>query len=1341
MDINEIFIDESADSKYNKDMKRLLYQQRVKNDKEVLLHYKKIKSMCPQIKHAYIKPDMYKKENLFVDLQYYHNLFMNNNTYNMDRGINLYFDFLIRLLEMKTIRNAGYKNFYIFVYVDKDEWKVKQDTDIFDYKENINIFSTILKMLKLNPVKLENEFSKYSFIFINEKGYFTIDFSKFDIKESQKFVRNINTMLDNRSVIVSDDNNADSTDAIVNDIVDKLEDNTGIKINNLTGNSSKTTKKEIEDKVKTTKIKSNDDKKDELVNIIKTKAEINKNTEDTLDSIDNDENASEYVKDVLSELIDDGEVKKSAARSARIAKVKDTFLSSKRNGKTIKEIISTPEGDRNIPEVSLNIDTINDEWKHLKFANFNKAYDLDSDILRILNSFSSDNKSTKVAVLDVTTEDTSTSEDYIVTYTVKMEDENGKRFTLKFDIPKFKNNRFMRLRGNEKTISGQLVLLPVIKTAEDTVQIVSNYNKIFIRRYGTASGKSISGADRLLKALSKEEIVKSNKIKVIEGNNINPNSKYNLPIDYLDLSASITRIETPKAIIYLNQDEIRNKYIIDDKKGIPYAYDKEYKLVLYYSNKSIYTMATDITELLSSDEQFRDIRSSIKPATKYTYSKASIMSTEIPIIVILGYNIGLEKAMELAEIEYYIKESLEKTDREKLRTDFYGFVKFEDGYIIYQNNYSSSMLMNGMKECDTANYSLKALDSKLMWLDFLDNFGGRTLADGLDNFADLMVDPITAEVCDKFNIPTNYYEQLIYANNLLIDNKYNKHVDITGNRYRSNEIVAGYLYKVLAKSYGDYKNKMKRTNQSVAMTIKQSAVIDAILSDPTAADLSILNPLLEIEASNSVTFKGLSGMNSDRSYGLDKRTYDDTMLNVLALSTNTAANVGINRQATIDMNVDSVRGYIKHATKDELSITKSFCMTEALTPFGTTRDDPFRTGMTFTQTAKHGMRVKTSSPQLITNGADEALPYLTSDTFAFKAKGDGKIVELVEDEYMIVEYKDGTSDFINLKEKVKKNSDGGFYVTIKLSSSKGMKVGKIVKQGDILAYDKLSYSDKFGATDNIAYNIGTLCKTAIMTTDEGYEDSTIISEWMSDALSSGVVVMAGHGGIVLPKNTNLYYIVEPGQKVQEGEPLLIFQNAFDDVDANILLKNITDDDEILSDLGRIPIKAKYTGVIQDINIYRTVEKDELSDSLKKLVDKYERNINKTKAVMKKYNIEDVNSIEPTVALEASGKLKNAQDSILIEIYIKYDDKLGVGDKIVATSACKGVVKDIFPLNNEPTSEFRPTEPIHTMFAVGSFNARMITSVLVQGAINKGLIELDRKVKDIMDIPYDLDFNK
>lgn len=323
-------------------------------------------------------------------------------------------------------------------------------------------------------------------------------------------------------------------------------------------------------------------------------------------------------------------------------------------------------------------------------------------------------------------------------------------------------------------------------------------------------------------------------------------------------------------------------------------------------------------------------------------------------------------------------------------------------------------------------------------------------------------------------------------------------------------------------------------------------------------------------------------------------------------------------------------------------------------------DDPFRSAMTYIQTSKHSMRTKKSAPLLITNGADEAMPYLNSGTYAVKAEFDG-VVEEITDSYMLIKYtkynsKNGESEYrmINLKETVKKNSDGGFFVTVTLNTN--LKKGSKFKAGEIIAYDK----DSFGIaseSDELAYNLGALTKVAIMNNDEGFEDSTSVSMWLSEALASEVVTMRDTPP--LNKSTNIYHLVKVGDPIQEGDPLIIYQNAFDEEDANMLLKSITDED-IVSDLGRIRIKSKYTGVVQDIKIYRTCEIENMSETMQKIVKDYEKNIKATKAMYKKYGIPGANTLDPDYIMPQTGKLKNCPDGIIIEFYIKYNDKLGVG---------------------------------------------------------------------------------
>ena len=1194
-------------------------------------------------------------------------------------------EFMRKLIE-ECKKTEGYTN--RIIYIPVNDW----NSDNKQSPANI-----IIRSIKSNPNRFKEAFVDMTFFFINTKTK-----ENFGIIVNQYEVSQYNTVIG-------------LMERLTKDIIVKAVTGTTPK---------KTPEKQVANKEKAKQEKKEENKKELVKAIAKKAEEVDSNDpEEILDQIDTDED----IIRILAQVEEDEKPTINKTRAARMSKVNQEFLDSSVGSTTVRSMIFS--STEPIKPAHLALNTVNkDEWENLKFSNFESSYNIDKDIYAMLYSLS-ENKQYPVSIIKVDVEDTSTSMDYLNTYTAQCEDSFGKRFTLKFDIPVFINDRFMMLRGNEKSMSGQLMLLPCLKTDADTVQLVSNYNKIFVRRYGMA-GKSYPETDRLVKVLGK---YKGSKIKVTTGDNSLICAKYELPVDYIDLCTNFSIIETKDKVYYFDQDVYFKKYDADLKYGIPYSVDKSTGKVNYYTETDENLLSYIIrTELYGYDEEFDILINNTKVAERLNYSQASILAHKIPLVVMLGYHTGLENLLKRAKIEYRFDKSSKIRDNESV-------IRFEDDNLIYKISYESSMLLNGLSECDTRNYKVADMDKRATWLDFLDEFGGRILSDGLENFKDLFMDPITKEVCQDCRLPQDYIDLLIYANNLLADNKYNRHTDITGNRYRTNEIVAAYFYIALGKAYEQYANSIRRGVSGATMTLKRTAVIDAILTSNISSDLSTLNPLLELTTASTATFKGPSGMNSDRAYSLDKRTYDESMINKLALSTGFSANVGIDRQTTIDMDVDGVRGYIKPTDPEDMSVTKTMSMSEALTPFGTTSDDPFRSAMTYIQTSKHSMRTSKSAPLLISNGSDTAMPYMNSGTYVVRAEYNGEVVTKTDD-YMVIKYDsknvklgpDGKPEseyrMINLKETVKKNSDGGFYVTVTLVTS--MKEGNKFKAGEILAYDKDSYS-KVSESDELGYNLGVLAKVAIMNNDEGFEDSTSVSHWISDALASEVVTLRDTPP--LNKSTNIYHIAKVGQEIQEGDPLIIYQNAFDEEDANLLLKSITDED-IVSDLGRIRIRSKYTGVVQDIKIYRTCEIDEMSETMQKIVKDYEKNIKATRAMYKKYNIPGANRLDPDYIMPQTGKLKNCNDGIIIEFYIKYNDKLGVGDKVVAQSANKGVCKDIFPVGLEPFSESNPDEAIHAIFAARSFNARMVTSVFKSGAINKLLIELDRQVKDIMGLP-------
>ena len=1331
-------------------LRKILYKERLRSFKDVKLRLNRIKNECKYIKYTYPTIDRYKNMNIYIDNHIYNKIFTLSEAYNRDKAIDLLYALFDRF-----INNPNYKSYNKkTVLVPVNEWAGDiPTTSLFEFSKSINPFSMIVRLFK-KPKENLDKLAGIDFIFIGNEGWFKMKMEDLDMKNLNLFKTNILKIRNNDIV---EDNIPEDKEDIKTRLISKIEDLTGIEVNNVSRvqdvDPTVPIKAEVKDQPKLIVAKGITGA-DQVIDPTKiekpTEDKINQSVENIVDYTKNAEEAEKEMDNSvdLKELIlqakndQDDTFKISATRKARMDDLNDKFLREKIANSTIAELVATEDTPLESTDLSKNVETIDDEWANLKKPNFEADYNIDADIMKCLHSLSQ-NKDIPMSVIDVSMEDRSTSEDAIITYTVHLEDSLGKRHTLRFDMPKIINKRFLRLRGNDKIIPGQLINLPIIKTDEDTVQVVSNYNKIFITRYGQV-GKINQATNALIRALTKLrennyklEVKDDNDIptpsKIDLGNNAKISAKYELPAEYVELSKIFNKITTTDGrVYYFNRDELIHKL---EEKKVKIESDQGFMVVgITKDNQPITVPEEGVSSALINHLGIHKYAYTfMKPGAIMTYSQASILNSKIPLIVVMAYTAGLTGALNAAGIEYNLTE--------KRPTNTKNYFRFNDGFLSFNDNYApdAALLVNGLAVINTQEYSLTDIDTKAMWLDVLDDFGGRNRADGLDSFANLMMDPITVEVCKTYKLPTDYIEVLAYASSLLTTNKFNRHTDITGNRFRTNERLVHFLYKTLATSYGMYLREIKNNRKDAKMTMKQSAVIDMALSDVTTSDLSKLSPLLELESANTVTFKGLSGMNSDRSYSLDKRTYDKTMINKLSMSTGFSATVGINRQSTINMGIESTKGYIKSGGElDRMSDANTLSITEALTPFGTTRDDPFRTAMTFIQTSKHGMRTNSQDPLLVTNGADQALAYLTSDTFAHKTKWDA-IVEEVNDDYMIIANKSNRSEkeFIDLREKVEKNSDGGFFITIKLDLAKNYKKGQTIKPGEIIAYDKDSYSDKVGV-GNLAYNIGTLTKVAIMHTDKGFEDSAIISQDLSEKMASEIVLQVD---VLMDAKDIDIQCVEIGKPLHEGEVIMSYRAALEDQDATDIINKMVsknagnESKELMDEIGKIKVKSKVTGKLQDIRIYSTIPTSEMSKSLAAFVNKYNAPIDKMKSKLSKLGI-DASQYGTSGVLPAVGKLKHAEGKVLVEFYIKYYDKMSVGDKLVYFSALKGVVKEIFPEGKEPYSEYRPNETVHSFLPVGSVNARMVTSVLTHGAINKVLVELDRHVKDIMGVKWD-----
>lgn len=1329
----------------------LLYKDRMKTQQECMKFYKEIKEQVPYIKNTFTDYKLYKNKNLFYDWSFYSNLYFKSKknifSHAGDKSLDVFFGLLNRFISDKRFENYNKRTIVIPI----SDWYRSRESkvDPFNYKKYITPISLFFREFRINPY-IFNDWKECNIIFLADHGFFRLDLKSFSPSKDLNKFRSLvlNTLNDNYTD--SEIINYDSKSVIMNQLADRLS-NGGIQIFNLSGGTKKLSKKDLEkmgllDNPETTD--DNEVKKAALVNHLDKIASKSTNTDDAIKDLESDDDKEQNIdiKNLLIDIQSSDGVKMNQARIDRMNKSRKELLKKQLNGKSIKDLLDQFESNNNLKEEALPIDSIDEGWQHLKFTNFNHQYtkeDMDADIVAIFNHFS--HVTHPMNVLSIDYQNTSTAEDYINTWTTKYEDaETGKRFTMILDLPRMINDRFMMLRGNEKVLISQFMLLPVIKTNEDEVQMVSNYSKIFLRRKSpSGNGKSNAIINKLMKALLK---YKGTDFKVIEGDNSKVSSKFTLPIDFIDMATTFNKIEFPDGSwIDFNMQSLQKYSFVktslseSDKKLSDEELNKKYLGIYITNNKRIPLTSSDnigkyilyiISEYDKSGE-FEKLYKSSSASKKLMYSEASVMGIKVPVIIVLSYNIGLQKVLDKQGIKYKFSETRSKLVENE------NYIQFNDGYLIYtSNNDADELLMNGIAQCDTSDYSIKEINEKDMWLSILDDFGGRIKADGLDNFYDLFMDPITQEICKNINIPSDYVGAMLYGNNLLTDNKFNKHTDITGNRLRTNEIIVGHLYHVLSGAFGTYRNQVKRNKGTATFSEKKSAVIDSILThDQTSSDLSTLTPLLEAEAANKVTFKGLSGMNSERAFSIDKRTYDDSMLGVVGISTGFASTVGINRQLTIDASIKNKRGFISPKKPKELNNTNSFSMMEALSPMAINHDDPFRTAMAYTQTSQHQMTVKGMMPSLITSGADQALPYLTSNKFSYKFRGQkGHIKEITSDYIIVMDDDTKECDYIDIREKIRKNSDGGFYLTTKLDPIKGLKVGDKIKYNDILAYDHNSYSPSIASKQNpqdISYNIGTIAKVAIMNTDMGFEDSCVVDEYVSEALSTELCFMKD---INLDKNSNVYNLVEVGQTIQANDPLLVFQEAFDEKEANDLLRKISLDQDEISDIARKHLRSKVAGKIQDIKIYRTCELDELSPTLRDICEKYDKKINKLKSVMKKNKIDKEYELESTGKLAQQGKLKNL-DGVRIEIYTKTNDTFGSGDKLVFYEALKGVASYVIPKEVSPYTDFRSNETVGSFLSVTGVFKRMVPSAITYGLLTKLLIELSRQSQEDLGIEW------
>ena len=1061
---------------------------------------------------------------------------------------------------------------------------------------------------------------------------------------------------------------------------------------------------------------------------------------DTADPID-DSLAGDVIADTAeSELEEDEEmvsamynaaiahkVKTSAACSARDAELRKQEGNVKVKGMKLSDIQKISATDVPIPVTHLadKLHTTNKNMANTKCANFEKVYNettLNKDITSVFTCLG--DKQIPMHVIDMTVTDTSDPLNYKETWRVVLEDVNRQRHTITVDIPKFVDDKFLYLGGNKKTITKQNFLYPIVKTGPDTVQIVSNYNKMFIRRQGS---KSFSNVERLIKLASKNPKVAA---CFSMGNAFNLNSGRISTIEFDELSKTFYQFQNGNTIIYFSRDKCDANVKVTVPDGHMCIGTSNGKPIFIDVSKQTTDDGKTIIDIIvdSLGEEERNSYNSTDVGKRLLFNTATIMAQSIPLVALLGYWEGITKVMNKAHIDFTL------SDKRPPASPEIAVVRFSDCYLSYKNTVETQLLMNGILVFDTKNYTFADFDDQLPYIEYFRKvYGKAAIIYALTNAYEFLIDPITAEILRDLKLPEDIVSLCIHANNLLADNDFTSEGKEWLYRVRSNEIIPAILYACVSQHYTTFRNSGGKHKLSVP----RDAVIKQLLALQTVEDYSVLNPVVEAYKTNIISDKGFRGANLAETYNEEKRSFDPSMTGIMAMSTSPDANCGINRELTWEPTINNVRGYVECKDPKDLNDTNLFSVSELVTTLGCTRDDPIRTAMAGKQT-RHVVPTKDAMPVLISNGADEAIKYKLASDFIVNADEDGEVIERNETNHiMVVRYKSGTCRAIDLSSHIVKNGAGGFYLANQLVSD--YKVGDKFKQNDTLAYHKDYF--KSDPLNGIRMTVGPLVKVAIMSSYNTYQDGSICTDSLSERLGTAIVFP---DTAIIGKNSNIEYMAKIGDHVEVGDSLIQFDESFEDNELNKFLKGLEADQvAAINENSRNNVKASHPGTIVDIKIYATSELEEMSESLQKVVGKYYKGIMDKKAMLNKYDKNDSVVKCGMLFTETTGKVtpnafgvikghKVEDGAILVEFYIEHGDKLKVGDKAVMFTANKVVIDELVQKGYEPYSSYRPDEEVSLLMSESAILKRMVPSVVISLLGNKVLVELKRHLKDIYD---------
>lgn len=888
--------------------------------------------------------------------------------------------------------------------------------------------------------------------------------------------------------------------------------------------------------------------------------------------------------------------------------------------------------------------------------------------------------------------------DYTV-YRLKVTPIEGESSTLVFRVHNVGEDGVYVANGVKCRMRKQRGDLPIRKITPYSVALTSYYAKIFVQRSQMKVvnyAAWINNQIRLAVNTETDDRIKS----VIYGTVFDP--EFKAPRIYSIIGNNFKEVITGDGyrLIFDHKDiekhvdeKLRKKI---EKMDMTFCGIKGKTLVLVDNNDVFYTYNGVSVDVIGKIESILKLDESKAPID---IAELDMFGKNVPVGIVLGYFHGLSSLMKTLGVT---PRRVPAGGRMNLQPNEYA-IRFNDETLVFnREDRKASLVLSGLNRYarDIRRYSVDDFDDPEVFVNVMESNGiriGFVREVGLAK--DLFVDPITLDILKDMNEPLTFDGLILRSCELLLTDWHPRENDLDFMRIRGYERVAGAIYSEMVRSVRKFRSR--GAGAPAKLEMNPEAVWHAIGTDTSVSQVEELNPIENIRESELVTYMGTGGR-STQSMVKRTRAYNDSDIGIISEGSVDSGSVGVNTYLSQNPNFKSLRG-ISSGVKPKDVENSSLLSTASLISPGAEYDDPKRMMFAGIQ-HKHGVATEGSVVPPLRTGAERVIAHRTSSLFAHTAKQDGKVTD-VTDKLVTVQYKDGTTESVEIGRRF--GTVPG--VTVPHEIKTELKVGQSVKAGDIVAYNKGFFSiDPLDKTQ-ARWMAGTLARVALMESATTFEDACEISQELAGRIKTKVTHIRD---VVIPFSNVISNIISVGTET-DSETILCT------IEEGVISQNELFDEkslDILKTMSENAPKAKYAGVVEKIEVLYHGDKDDMSDSLRKLTAKSDKEL----AMLSKA----VRGEAVTGQVDGSTRINKDPldlDTAVVRIYITEDLPGGIGDKGVFGNQMKTIISSIMTGVNTT----KDGVPFDAKFSYLSIGNRIVASPEIIGTTNTILIEMSK----------------